>query len=35
MTIGHARGSDTEDEEALRHGQVLHAEMLLKAERKG
>jgi predicted transcriptional regulator len=31
----HAGGPDEEDEEALRHGQALHSEMLRRAEREG
>jgi predicted transcriptional regulator len=31
----HAGGPDQEDEDALRHGQALFAEMLRKAEREG
>lgn len=31
----HADGPDEEDEEALRHEQSLHAEMLRRAEREG
>jgi hypothetical protein len=31
----HADGLDDEDEEALRHGQALHADMLRRAEREG
>ena len=31
----HAGGPDEEDEEALKHGRALHAEMLRRAEREG
>ena len=35
LNEAHADGLDEEDEEALRHGQALHAEMLRRAEREG
>lgn len=35
LNEAHADGPDEEDEEALRHGQALHLEMLRRAERKG
>ena len=35
LNEAHADGPDEEDEEALRHGQALHAEMLRRAEREG
>ncbi|MBA4114948.1 MAG: ribbon-helix-helix protein, CopG family [Rubrobacter sp.] len=35
LNEAHADGPDEEDEEALRHGQVLHLEMLRRAEREG
>ena len=35
LNEAHAGGPDEEDEEALKHGQALHAEMLRRAEREG
>ncbi|CAN5700386.1 hypothetical protein BH24ACT18_BH24ACT18_10060 [soil metagenome] len=35
LNEAHADGPDEEDEEALRHGQALHAEMMRRAEREG
>ena len=35
LNEAHAAGPDEEDEEALRHGQALHVEMLRRAEREG
>ena len=35
LNEAHAGGPDEEDEEALKHGQTLHAEMLRRAEREG
>jgi metal-responsive CopG/Arc/MetJ family transcriptional regulator len=35
LNEAYAGGLDEEDEEALRHGQALHAEMLRRAEREG
>jgi len=35
LNEAHADGPDEEDEEALRHGQALHAQMLRRAEREG
>ena len=35
LNEAHAGGPDGEDEEALRHGQALYAEMLRRAEREG
>lgn len=35
LNEAHADGPDEEDEEALRHGQALHLEMLRRAEREG
>jgi hypothetical protein len=35
LNEAHADGPDEEDEEALRHGQALHAEMLRRVEREG
>jgi hypothetical protein len=35
LNEAHADGPDEEDEEALRHGQALHVEMLRRAEREG
>ena len=35
LNEAHADGPDVEDEEALRHGQALHAEMLRRTEREG
>ena len=35
LNEAYSDGPDEEDEEALRHGQALHAEMLRRAERKG
>ncbi|CAN5225967.1 MAG: hypothetical protein M3514_03565 [Actinomycetota bacterium] len=35
LNEAHVDGPDEEDEEALRHGQALHAEMLRRAEREG
>ncbi|MGH3145719.1 MAG: hypothetical protein ACRDTR_07935 [Rubrobacter sp.] len=35
LNEAHAEGPDDEDEEALRHGQALHVEMLRRAEREG
>ena len=34
LNEAHAEGMDEEDEEALKHGQALHAEMLRRAERE-
>lgn len=34
LNEAHADGLDEEDEEVLRHGQALHAEMLRRAERE-
>jgi len=35
LNEAHADRPDEEDEEALRHGQALHAQMLRRAEREG
>ena len=35
LNEAHVDGPNEEDEEALRHGQALHAEMLRRAEREG
>ncbi len=35
LNEAHAGGPDEEDEEAFRHGQALHLEMLRRAEREG
>jgi len=35
LNEAHAHGPDEEDEESLRHGQALHAEMTRRAEREG
>lgn len=35
LNEAHADGLGEEDEEALRHGQALHADMLRRAEREG
>jgi hypothetical protein len=35
LNEAHADGPDEEDEEALRHGQALHTDMLRRAEREG
>ena len=35
LNEAHSDGPNEEDEEALRHGQALHAEMLRRAEREG
>jgi predicted transcriptional regulator len=35
LNEAHTDGPDEEDEEALRHGQALHVEMLRRAEREG
>jgi len=35
LNEAHVDGPDEEDEEALRHGQALHAEMMRRAEREG
>lgn len=35
LNEAHADGLDEEDEEALGHGQALHADMLRRAEREG
>jgi hypothetical protein len=35
LNEAHTHGPDEEDEESLRHGQALHAEMRRRAEREG